>query len=232
MSPVPVLAFVRRLLLLVGVAFAALPVGSALADTTIGQVGGQSGFSALCGGVLGDTSYVVPPGGGVITSFSIQTGAGNDGALVQFLVLRPAGGGTYESVGNSDTEFLAGTRTQSFPVQDIHAQGGDILGLWIGSPPASDLCVRAASASPGGVVVSVQPNGPPPGPGQLVSLSVPAGVGLDLNESANVRSGESSPPPLTKEQCKNGGWRNVPQFKNQGDCVSFVATGGKNPPSG
>jgi 6-phosphogluconolactonase len=36
--------------------------------------------------------------------------------------------------------------------------------------------------------------------------------------------------PTTKEQCKNGGWRNFPQFKNQGDCVSFVATNGKNQP--
>jgi hypothetical protein len=33
----------------------------------------------------------------------------------------------------------------------------------------------------------------------------------------------------TKSECKNGGWRNFPAFKNQGDCVSFVATGGKNP---
>ncbi len=38
--------------------------------------------------------------------------------------------------------------------------------------------------------------------------------------------------PTSKEQCKNGGWRDYPQFKNQGDCVSFVATGGKNPPGG
>jgi hypothetical protein len=39
--------------------------------------------------------------------------------------------------------------------------------------------------------------------------------------------------PTTKEQCKNGGWRNFGStFKNQGDCVSFVATGGKNPPAG
>jgi hypothetical protein len=29
----------------------------------------------------------------------------------------------------------------------------------------------------------------------------------------------------SKEQCKDGGWRNFPQFKNQGDCVSFVETG-------
>jgi len=40
--------------------------------------------------------------------------------------------------------------------------------------------------------------------------------------------------PTSKEQCKNGGWKTFtnPSFKNQGDCVSFVATGGKNPPNG
>src|SRR3954447_17103613 len=237
MRPVAVLACLRRLLYVVGVAFAALPVGSALADVTLGQVGGQSGFSALCSGVLADTNtnpnYVVPPGGGVITSFSIQTGAsnngalGNDGTQVQFLVLRPVGGGNYEGVGSSGLVFLSGTGTQTFPVQDIHAQGGDILGLFVLFSPASDLCVRAASS--GGVVVSA-PKTPPPGPGRTVALSVPAGVSLDLNESANLRPGESSPPPLTKDQCKNGGWRNASQFKNQGDCISFVASGAKNPP--
>jgi hypothetical protein len=38
--------------------------------------------------------------------------------------------------------------------------------------------------------------------------------------------------PRTKADCKNGHWREFkePSFKNQGDCVSFVATGGKNPP--
>jgi hypothetical protein len=33
--------------------------------------------------------------------------------------------------------------------------------------------------------------------------------------------------PASKAQCNNGGWRNFPGFKNQGACVSFVATGGK-----
>jgi hypothetical protein len=37
--------------------------------------------------------------------------------------------------------------------------------------------------------------------------------------------------PTTKDQCKNGGWQSYGIFKNQGDCVSFVATGGKNPPT-
>jgi hypothetical protein len=31
--------------------------------------------------------------------------------------------------------------------------------------------------------------------------------------------------PTSKDQCKNGGWLNFPQFKNQGDCVSFVENG-------
>jgi hypothetical protein len=41
-------------------------------------------------------------------------------------------------------------------------------------------------------------------------------------------------PPTNKDQCKSDGWKsfNNPAFKNQGDCVSFVATGGKNPGKG
>jgi hypothetical protein len=42
----------------------------------------------------------------------------------------------------------------------------------------------------------------------------------------------SPPLPTSKAQCKNGGWKTYGVFKNQGDCVSFVASGGKNPPSG
>jgi hypothetical protein len=36
--------------------------------------------------------------------------------------------------------------------------------------------------------------------------------------------------PTSKDQCKDGGWQSFGVFKNQGDCVSFVATHGKNPP--
>jgi hypothetical protein len=38
--------------------------------------------------------------------------------------------------------------------------------------------------------------------------------------------------PTSKDQCKHGGWQSFGIFKNQGDCVSFVATGGQNPPVG
>jgi hypothetical protein len=43
---------------------------------------------------------------------------------------------------------------------------------------------------------------------------------------------DASARPTSKQECKNGGWRNFPGFNNQGHCVSFVATGGKNPPAG
>ena len=55
--------------------------------------------------------------------------------------------------------------------------------------------------------------------------TVPAGDGsLDVAVAAPVRL------PTTKDQCKRGGWRQFPQFRNQGDCVAFVATRGRNPP--
>jgi hypothetical protein len=40
--------------------------------------------------------------------------------------------------------------------------------------------------------------------------------------------------PTSADQCKKNGWKSFTglAFKNQGDCVSYVATHGKNPPSG
>jgi hypothetical protein len=38
--------------------------------------------------------------------------------------------------------------------------------------------------------------------------------------------------PASTHECNNGGWRTYGVFKNQGDCVSFVETKGKNQPSG
>jgi hypothetical protein len=37
---------------------------------------------------------------------------------------------------------------------------------------------------------------------------------------------DAQPPfPTSNDQCKNGGWRNFPQFKNQGQCIAFVNHG-------
>jgi len=49
-------------------------------------------------------------------------------------------------------------------------------------------------------------------------------------------NGEAQVPTVqaAKDQCKKGGWRDFtsPAFKNQGDCVSYFATGGRNPGNG
>jgi len=48
-----------------------------------------------------------------------------------------------------------------------------------------------------------------------------------------VSTGSPQNLPTSTDECKKGGWQNFGGlFKNQGDCVSYVATGGKNPPSG
>jgi len=36
---------------------------------------------------------------------------------------------------------------------------------------------------------------------------------------------------LDKESCKSGGWHAFGVFRNQGDCVSYFATNGRNPPA-
>ncbi len=36
----------------------------------------------------------------------------------------------------------------------------------------------------------------------------------------------------TADGCKFDGWKNFGMFSNQGDCISYIATGGKNLPSG
>ena len=48
-------------------------------------------------------------------------------------------------------------------------------------------------------------------------------------KSAGIGSGYAA------DQCKNNGWKNnfpAGTFKNQGDCVSFFASGGRNQPAG
>ena len=66
-------------------------------------------------------------------------------------------------------------------------------------------------------------------------VTTPNGDQLDADGDGIGAACDSQELPLTKDDCKNGGWTRfdgTATFKNQGDCVSFVATGGKNPPAG
>jgi hypothetical protein len=77
---------------------------------------------------------------------------------------------------------------------------------------------------------------PPPTPPDCSSFP-PSWGGLvqtvsGVNDLGDIVVHDAQPLPTSKDECKNGGWKAYGVFKNQGDCVSFVATAGKNPPAG
>ncbi len=59
----------------------------------------------------------------------------------------------------------------------------------------------------------------------LMALLVAVPAGAAITPPANEM-------PTNVEQCKKGGWQTYQVFKNQGDCVSYVVTEGKNQPNG
>jgi hypothetical protein len=88
----------------------------------------------------------------------------------------------------------------------------------------------AATIAAGGNQVDV-PTGTITGADVLIDVQGSADISnITFNGQAEV---PAAPTPKSFADCKNGGWKTfTPAFKNQGDCVSFVATGGKNPPNG
>jgi hypothetical protein len=89
-------------------------------------------------------------------------------------------------------------------------------------------------------VVTVEDSGPSASTPDLMGFAITSGADTGCDPSHLVKlpliTGDivvtdAPPSPTSTEQCKNGGWRTFGVFKNQGDCVSFVATGGKYPPA-
>jgi hypothetical protein len=58
----------------------------------------------------------------------------------------------------------------------------------------------------------------------------PSGFSLPFPDQSGpgITVVDAPPLPTSKNECQNGGWRAFGIFKNQGDCVSFVATKGKD----
>jgi hypothetical protein len=76
--------------------------------------------------------------------------------------------------------------------------------------------------------IETVPTSCPPA-GQRPPGAFPAQIPIQPGGVAIV---DAPPFPTSRDQCKNGAWKTFGVFKNQGDCVSFVATKRKNPPSG
>jgi hypothetical protein len=130
--------------------------------------------------IFADVTYVVPSGGGTITSFSFASIADSAGQQLDFLVLRPAGGSNYTVVGKTGLVTLAGTgAVESFPA-NIAVQAGDILGFFLSSPNFRD-CVRAVVGGGGEIAGGATSD---PSVGALVSLPGGPFTLQDLNLSA------------------------------------------------
>jgi hypothetical protein len=162
-------------------------------------------------------------------------------------------------VSTGDSVTATGTSTVCGGPLEINAQSGpsgenptgQITGACPISGPITCLDVRTTDA-PGTNFARLAVVGAtgPTGPILLTVLTGTLGFGVgvldgsdctqlpgtpfDLGFTGSIQIIDSDRPPLPTlaGQCKNSGWRTFGVFNNQGDCVSFVATGGKNQPAG
>jgi hypothetical protein len=135
-----------------------------------------------------------------------------------FTINSPAGDvqGTKSGSGTpSQNAFLAcGTETNSGRV--------DVSSLWTGPVPYT-----ATISSPTGTT-NVH------GDSTVESYTVRPSGGTGTPDGSFYETYDTSAPdlPTTATDCTNDGYKAYGLFKNQGDCVSFIATKGKNAPAG
>jgi hypothetical protein len=205
--------------------------GLAVPSLTVGQASPAADSDCSGDYVLAQTavsagpSYVVPSGNWQITSWSTYAYGGQMGLIV----LRPTAiPGSYTVVGASEVQTLASTNVlQTFSLDTpIAVQAGDLIGFW-----ATDTTGGCALMSAlGDTYVYAGPFLSQPSVGTVISAT--SETNRLLNISATLTDMTLPPAlPTTEADCRNGGWERFGGFKNQGDCVSFVATGGKNPPA-
>ena len=103
---------------------------------TIGQLAAVP-TATFCGNANSDylqptvtsgNSYVVPPFGATITSWSTQAGASAPGALVSLKAYRQVTGNTYRVVGQDGPRTIVPSSLNTFPA-NVAVQPGDVIGF-------------------------------------------------------------------------------------------------------
>jgi hypothetical protein len=176
---------------------------------------------ALAGGASGQT----PPRDSVVGSGSVDA----DGStLVTFDV---SSGPSGENPTGKVTFSLGGQVLESSSVGCLTVDGSSasFAGTWL--PNANGATHYEIVVVDNGIAAST-----PDLLGMITTTNAPrdcsAVPGVDLPLLPLVTGGlvvrDARPLPTSTGECKNGGWRSFGVFKNQGDCVSYVATKGKN----
>lgn len=206
----------------------AVSATAALADTTVGPLAGNGNFTSNTRSASSSC-----PAGALVTG--LQIGQETRGYIGSVSVICTAADGTV-STGATIGDSGIFPSTSSCSGQDvgrgIYGYTGNVLdGLGI-------RCGSVEGTPTNGPLVW-DGSGGPQGP-----YDCPAGYALTgLTGTYANYFGEDVVVSLTgvctevvpgsKAECKDGGWMSFGSlFKNQGDCVSFVATKGKNPPTG
>ena len=219
----------------VGLADTSLWLGNATSGNAPCQSGG--GADAIPTSTVSD-SYALP-GAGTITSWSVQapSAAFFNEITVGFELWRPTllVDGSYQyvlvAVDVPTAPIPTDGQIHTYTVA-IDGQKDDVIGLWESgwstcghyTGIAGDVYQTFDDATPASGTTILQTPGSPMN-----------GWELDLGASfVAAPISEPRPIPTSIDQCFNHQWGALVddagnKFKNQGDCVSFVATNGNNP---
>jgi hypothetical protein len=155
---------------------------------------------------------VTASGGSGITAINVSAQSGTSGENPSGQVLWHSGGGLAPTITGPVTCLNVTGNTAVLNFQATEVDGGGSFPVGIGT------LELVANGGPGrdtfGFSVGAR------SPSDCSPLTVPAFAGTF--SSGGVVIFDAPPLPISKAQCKNGGWRNFPQFKNQGQCVAFV----------
>jgi hypothetical protein len=178
-------------------------------------------------------SFAVPAGGTSITSWSVL--AGSDTGPVGLEVWQPGAPPAYTLIASVPDETLTANSLNTITLATpIPVTAGDLIGLRVDGPVACQSLIVDANGIPTTTDLAGFSFGTA-AVGDTVPMSVFPSFQLNIAATVDVTVAPPPPPPTptTADQCKHGGWQGLTDtngtlFKNQGDCVSFVATRGTN----
>lgn len=173
-----------------GLLLAAVPAGSALASTTVGQTGPPLTNDGFLTGEEVVQADAAMPAGGVVASLNTQAGSCNlFTGTYNLQVLRPLGNNEYQVLGDTGnlTDPCDG-QLHSYPVS-IPVQAGDVIGAYVVTKWQGILSESAGTVHAGGI--------PEPAVGDTVTLSLQGTITMD--ESATLQDASSLAATLVND---------------------------------
>jgi hypothetical protein len=128
-------------------------------------------------------SYVIPGGGGVLTSWSAH-GFGQPAPLV-LKIVRQSAPGSYLITASSPTETVAASGSSTFPTR-LPVAGGDQIALWVPDTPLGKAPCNYYTGSAGDVQAYGFGVSPEPSVGEEFGPTSDQGSGFRLNLSAQL----------------------------------------------